>query len=164
MAAIALQLEEEIDYLPRKTAPSAKRQECVLLIEDNTDAMLLVKYAIEEHGAGKYRLEWANSLSDGLEQLSHGGVDLVLLDLGLPECSGPQSYAWVRELAPNIPVVVLTGDACDETEFEVTASGVAGYLVKDQVSGALLLNTIQTALGTKKHRKNVINRLFRPLA
>jgi hypothetical protein len=35
--------------------------------------------------------------------------------------------------------VVLTGDACDETEFEVTASGVAGYLVKDHVSGSLLL-------------------------
>jgi len=89
----------------------------------------------------------------------------VLLDLGLPDSSGPESYAWVREVSPKVPVVVLTGNGSEETEFAVTASGVEGYLVKDQVSGSLLLQAIRAALYANKQRKlrqPMIPRLFEP--
>ncbi len=158
MAAIATllkddELEEELQERSRWVpGPFAKRQERVLLIEDNEEAMHLVRYALEEHGGGKYSLEWAESLIAGLEQLSAGGVDIVLLDLGLPESSGPESYAWVREIAPSVPVVVLTGDDREETEFAVAAGGAEGYLVKDNVSGARLLQVIRAALDSKKRR------------
>jgi DNA-binding NarL/FixJ family response regulator len=76
----------------------------------------------------------------------------VLLDLGLPDSSGPESYAWVREVSPQIPVVVLTGNTSRETEMAVTAGGVAGYLVKDQVSGSLLLQAISAALYANEQR------------
>ena len=155
MAAAALELQEdELESLPLVTAPTAREQECVLLIEDSEEAMFLVRYALQEYGEGRYRLEWANSLSVGLDQLSHGGIDIVLLDLGLPESSGPESYAWVREIAPSVPVVVLTGDERAETEFAVTASGVEGYLVKDQVSGSLLLQAIRAALYANKNQED----------
>lgn len=155
MAALAIELhEDELECMPLATAPAVRKQECVLLIEDSEEAMFLVRFALQEYGQGRYRLEWANSLSTGLDQLAGGGIDLVLLDLGLPESSGPESYAWVREIAPQVPVVVLTGDERAETEFAVTASGVEGYLVKDQASGALLLQTIRAALyANKKQRK-----------
>jgi CheY-like chemotaxis protein len=169
--ATALQLEdEELECLPRVTEPAATHQECVLLIEDSEEAMFLVRYALQEHGNGKYRLEWAESLSAGLNHLAEGGVDVVLLDLGLPESSGPESYAWVREIAPHVPVVVLTGDDREETEFAVTASGVEGYLVKDQVSGSHLLQALRAALyANKQQRKregkksgNIVLNLFKP--
>jgi DNA-binding response OmpR family regulator len=152
MAAVALQLDDVdlLEYCPRKTAPEPRRQACVLLIEDSEDAMFLVRYALEEYGEGKYRLEWCSSLCAGLDQISRGGIDIILLDLGLPESSGPESYAWIREVAPKVPVVVLTGDAREETEFAVTASGAEGYLVKDQVSGIVLLNSICSALHANK--------------
>jgi DNA-binding NarL/FixJ family response regulator len=70
----------------------------------------------------------------------------VLLDLGLPDCSSLLSYAWVREAAPELPVVILTGDTSEETEFSVFASGVEHYLVKGQASGAVLVNAIAEAL------------------
>ena len=111
---------------------------------------MLVRYALQQYGEGKYRLVWAQRLSEGLDQILKGGVDIVLLDLGLPESSGPESYAWVREIAADIPVVVLTGDAREETEAAVTASGVEYYLVKDQVSGSVLLRAIRAALSAKK--------------
>ena len=166
MSAVALQLvDEDLESLPRAAGPAPKLQECVLLIEDNEEAMWLVRYALQEYGNGKYRLEWANSLSEGLDQLSKGGVDIVLLDLGLPDSSGPESYAWVREVSPKVPVVVLTGNTSVETEFAVTASGVEGYLVKDQVSGSLLLQAIRAALYAnkqKKQRQPGFPRLFEP--
>jgi CheY-like chemotaxis protein len=151
MAAATFQfnLDEETD-LPCAAAPAEKLQECVLLIEDSDDAMFLVQYALEEYGDGRYRLEWANTLNDGASQLSKGGVDLILLDLGLPDSSGPESYAFVRDVASKTPVVVLTGDEREETESAVAASGAQGYLVKDKVSGSLLLRTIRAALQAHK--------------
>lgn len=116
--------------------------------------MLLVRYALQEYGQGRYRLEWTNSLSERLRQLSKGGVDLVLLDLRLPEASGPVCYAWIREAVPEVPVIVLTGDTCDETESSVLASGVEGYLVKHQISGSLLLEVIRGALAANQRRQN----------
>lgn len=147
-----VQLNDAVDCLPRETTPTGKPQECVLLIEDSEDAMLLVRYALQEFGNGKYRLEWAKGLSEGLDQLSKGKIDIVLLDLGLPDSSGPSSYAWVREIAPEVPVLVLTGDTREETEFAVTASGVEDYLVKDQVSGHLLIQAIHAALYANRQK------------
>ena len=146
-----LQMDDlDQECLPLATAPTPVRQDCVLLIEDNEEAMWLVRYALQEHGNGRYHLEWADNLSGGVNQIHKGGVDVILLDLGLPESSGPESYAWVREVAPKIPVVVLTGDAREETEFAVTASGAEGYLVKDLVSGSLLLEAVRAALYANK--------------
>lgn len=151
MPAMLLDVDEsELNCLPQRASTAAMQQECVLLIEDSEEAMLLVRFALEEYGQGMYRLEWADSLSKGLDHLSKGGVDVILLDLGLPDSSGPESYAWVREIAPEVPVVVLTGDQREETEFAVTASGVERYLVKDHVSGVHLVEAIRAALYATK--------------
>lgn len=146
----SLQTCDVIDTLPRSNAQVEKRQECVLLIEDNEEAMLLVRYALQEYGDGTYRLEWADGLSAGLYRLSKGGIDLVLLDLGLPESSGPASYAAVRKAAPDLPILVLTGDTREQTEVAISASGVEDFLVKDDISGSLLLQAIRTALYTNR--------------
>jgi DNA-binding response OmpR family regulator len=146
MAAATIPLDELAYDFPAATGPTARRKQCVLSIEDSKDAMWLVLVALEKYGYGKYRLEWANCLSDGLSRILKGGIDVVLLDLGLPDCSSHLSYAWVREAAPDVPVVILTGDASEETEFSVFASGAEHYLVKGQASGAVLVNAIEEAL------------------
>ena len=102
---------DELDCMPQRIKTAAMQQKCILLIEDSEEAMLLVRFAVEEYGKGAFRLEWAHNLSSGLDHLAQGGIDIVLLDLGLPESSGAESYAWVREIAPELPVVVLTGDS-----------------------------------------------------
>jgi len=160
MATAATQLYEYIENFEFSSwpiAPAATLQECVLLIEDTEEAMWLVRLALEEHGNGRYRLEWAVTLNEGLEYLSNGGVDVVLLDLGLPDSSGSQSYAWVREVSPEVPVVVLTGNTSQETEMALTAGGVDGYLIKDRVSGSLLLQAIGAALHATRQRVEPTN-------
>lgn len=136
------------------TAPGIT-QERILLIEDNEEATFLVEAAIEKYGNGRYKLEWAKCLTEGREQLLKGGVDLVLLDLGLPESSGALTYESIRAIAPEVPVLVLTGDGAQETESRVTADGGEDYLVKDQVSGPLLLRAIQSALYASKLKRRV---------
>jgi DNA-binding NarL/FixJ family response regulator len=153
MAAIAIQLDNDPECLPLATAPHAKLQVRVLLIEDSEEAMWLVRFSLQEFGHGRYLLEWVTNLSEGIKQLSAGVADIVLLDLGLPESSGAESYACVHEVAPETPVVVLTADSREETECAVTARGAEGYLIKDQVSGSLLLQAIRAALYVNKQRK-----------
>jgi DNA-binding response OmpR family regulator len=153
MASLALNINESSDRLTEARDPTEKPQECVLLIEDNEEAMFLVQCALKEYGNGAYRLEWTNTLTRGLARLSKGAVDLVLLDLGLPESQGASSYSQIRTAAPDVPVLVLTGDSREETEAAVAASGVEDYLVKDEVSGSLLLQAIRAALHTNKRWK-----------
>jgi DNA-binding response OmpR family regulator len=128
-------------------------QECVLLIEDSEEAMLLVRYSLHAFGGGRYRLKWVESLSEGLAELAQGGVDIVLVDLGLPDSTGPSSLASVREAAPEVSVLVLTGDTSEETEFAAAAYGMDDYLVKDQLSGALLVNAIRSSIRANRLQK-----------
>jgi DNA-binding response OmpR family regulator len=162
MAKIVLETGEiQTDETVYRASPRAlhdtRHEESVLLIEDSEDAMLLVRYALNEYGDGRFKLEWESCLQDGLARIAQGGTDVILLDLGLPECSGATSYAKVREAAPHLPVVVLTGDTREETELSVFSGGVEDYLVKDQVSGSLLITVLDEALrkNRRQHPKNM---------
>lgn len=132
--------------------PAAEPLARVLLIEDNQEEMLLVQYTLEEYGQGRYELEWTNRLALGLERLRSGGLDVVLLDLGLPECNGIMSYVAVRNEAPDIPTIILTGDEREQTEQLVMTYGAEDYLVKSEVSGLHLLRAIRSAIYRSKSR------------
>jgi DNA-binding response OmpR family regulator len=142
----------ELNELPATTAPAPQALARVLLIEDNQEEMLLVQYNLEEFGHGRFELEWCNRLSDGIERLEQGGVDVVLLDLGLPECDGAVSYVAVRNTAPDIPAIVLTGDEREQTEQLVMNYGADDYLIKNEVSGLQLLRAIRSAIYRKRNR------------
>ncbi len=111
-----------------------------------------VQHALKEHGNGKYKLEWKQCLSDGLSRLLHGGIDLILLDLGLGDCSSPFTEAWIRKAAPKVPILVLTGDPCGEIESSLPS--IERHLVKGQVSALGLVQAIGDALGTSMPPKN----------
>jgi DNA-binding response OmpR family regulator len=147
MAAQTVPLRELGAALPGKPDQISKRQQCILLIEDNEDAIRWLLSVVTKYGHCKYKLEWAGCLSDGLSRLLDGGIDLVVLDLGLPDCSSLFSYGWVREAAPEVPIVVLTADMDDETDFAAVASGMSRYLVKGQASGKTVVDAIKEALG-----------------
>ena len=136
---IALRSTDAID-IPRKL------KQCVLLIEDDENAMHWVRHALKEYGNGKYKLEWKQCLSDGLSRLLNGGIDLILLDLGLGDCSGPFTEAWVRKAAPKVPIVVLSGDPAGE--IESSAPNIEKHLVKGHVSPSDLVQAISDALST----------------
>jgi two-component system sensor histidine kinase UhpB len=123
-----------------------------LLIEDNPEQMVLIQTSLQEFGQGWYRLDWASRLIDAIEHLGkaripgEGRIDVVLLDLGLPECNGYDSYLAVRKKVPDLPVVVLTGDCREKTVHMVIRGGADGYLVKEEASGLRLIEAIQDAI------------------
>ena len=146
---------QDPDRSRRETKPTDNAQKCVLLIEDNEDAMQLVRYALQRYGNGEYRLEWVKDLHSGIDRLAKSSIDIVLLDLGLPDGVGASSYSWVHAVAPEMPVLVFTGDMREGTEFAVITRGADDYLVKDQVSGGQLVQAIRDTLGRRKQGRRL---------
>lgn len=122
----------------------------VLLIEDNPGDVRLIKEMLAEVKNISFDLEWKDRLSTGIEKLAKGGVDIVLLDLMLPDSPrGIDTFTRVQAAAPEIPVVVLTG--LDDETFAITAvrRGAQDYLVKGKVNSELLAHTIRYAIARK---------------
>ena len=81
----------------------------VLLIEDNPGDAELVKETLADAGGAAFHVDCAEALLPGLDRLARGGIDLVLLDLSLPDSHGLDGLTAIRTHAPHLPVVVLTG-------------------------------------------------------
>ena len=105
----------------------------VLSVEDNPgDARLIGELLVESDLP--FSVENVERLSDGLARLRRGGVDVVLLDLSLPDSSGLETLTAMRAEAPDVPIVVLTGHG-DEPQLglEAVRQGAEDYLVKGEL-------------------------------
>ncbi len=111
------------------TKPSIK----VLLIEDNRDDAQLMMEALAKEPYAFFELTHAERLSTGLAHLKAGGIDLVLLDLNLPDSDGLDTLSRVRVEAPNVPVVVLTAFDDEALAAQALQKGAQDYLVKGYV-------------------------------
>jgi DNA-binding response OmpR family regulator len=71
----------------------------------------LVRNYLTEHREDRFHIEWIPDLLDAMFRLLHGGVDVVLLDLGLPETDGDKSSRGIHGMTEGkIPIVILTSD------------------------------------------------------
>jgi len=122
----------------------------ILLLEDNPGDVRLLREGLTEGSGATFELEVVDRLSAGLECLAKGGIDLILLDLGLPDCQGLETLAKMNVAAPHLPIVVLTG--MDDENLAVLAmhTGAQDYLVKGQVDSRLLARTIRYAIERKR--------------
>jgi two-component system, NarL family, sensor histidine kinase UhpB len=118
----------------------------VLLIEDDRDEATLVKLLLESPRGDDVALEWEESLGGGIERLKRGGFDLILLDLSLTDSTGFETFRRIREQAPGLPIVVLTGLNEKRTVSLVLGAGAQDYLVKGQVNGHAMRRSIRYAM------------------
>ncbi len=126
--------------------PSGGRPCTVLLIEDNTGDARLIQEMLRRSQRAPVRLECAEGLASGLELLAKGGLDLVLLDLSLPESQGIDTLLRVRSRAPGVPVVVLTSSGDEDLGNRSVQSGAQDYLIKGQVDGPMLARAMRYAI------------------
>lgn len=109
----------------------------VLLIEDNPGDADLVRLRLVE-GKSAVNVSYAGKLSEGLASLAKNSPSVVLLDLNLPDSRGAETFRKVLEKAPNVPVVILSGQDDEGLAIKALHQGVQDYLVKGSItSGAL---------------------------
>lgn len=122
----------------------------VLLIEDNPGDAYLIRKALIEAKPLKVVLECVDRLSRGIERLSSGNHDLVLLDLSLPDSEGLETFNQLREHVPDVPVIILTGLQDERLGVRAVQGGAEEYLVKDETRSNSLIRAVQYAL--ERHR------------
>jgi DNA-binding NarL/FixJ family response regulator len=123
-----------------------KRTLNILLIEDNPSDADLVEHLLRKSEETRMEVHWRELLATGLLCLTEGHVDLVLLDLSLPDSDGLESLAEVYWQAPHVPVVVLTGLDDEETAIKAVKMGAQAYLVKNDLNLKLLIRSIEHAI------------------
>ncbi len=122
----------------------------VLLIEDDPEDVSMIREMLSGVEHFRFELQCADRLSVGLERLSEGGIDVILLDLLLPDCSGLETLIKVHANSPELPIVVLTGLGDVELAFEGVMKGAQDYLLKNQLESHLLARTMRYAVERKR--------------
>jgi sigma-B regulation protein RsbU (phosphoserine phosphatase) len=118
----------------------------VLLIEDNPGDADLVRLRLME-GNSSVEVNCAERLSDGLASLARlPSPSIVLLDLNLPDSHGANTFRSVLEKAPNIPVIILSGQEDEALAIKALHQGVQDYLVKSDITGNHLDRVMRYAI------------------
>jgi CheY-like chemotaxis protein len=122
----------------------------ILLVEDSAADVQLLQEMITELESDLFHpfiiyLTHATSIK---EAVSHAGshFDAVLLDLTLPDSKGMNTVSSIVGLFKAVPVVVLTGISDAELGLAAVKGGAQDYLIKNEITGALLLRSIQYAI------------------
>ncbi len=95
-------------------------------------------------------LEHAGTFESGVARLEKGGIDLLLLDLDLPDKKGIRSFLEINRRVPMIPAVILSVLHDDSLALEAVRRGAQDYLFKNEIRSDLLLRTIRFAM--ERHR------------
>ncbi len=116
----------------------------ILLVEDNPDEEVIVRRLLSKSSIiGD--LTTVARIRDCLGLIDDKLVDMVLLDLSLPDSKGLEGLHRLRAHAPEIPIIILTGSSDIETAEQAVRSGAQDYLVKGQLEGNLLLHAVRFA-------------------
>jgi len=118
----------------------------ILLVEDNPADADLIRELLPASGAVSFQVEAVARLSSALARLQSAGIDLVLLDLGLPDSQGLETLRQLRASAPEVPVIVLTGNNDRMIGLQAAQGGAQDFLVKGQLTQDLLERAIRYSL------------------
>ena len=120
----------------------------VLLIEDNPEFATLVQdWLSAASRKDEVALVWAETLEAGLKRLRQPDIDVVLLDLGLPDSDGYSTFEALLHLGPSMrPVIILSGEEDRRLALQMIQCGAQDYLCKTSCNGETLLRALKFAL------------------
>jgi len=117
----------------------------VLLIEDNPGDADLVRLRLGE-GKSDVQVNCVPRLADALACLEVETPSLVLLDLNLPDSHGAETFRRIMQKAPNVPVVILSGQDDEALAIKAVHQGVQDYLVKGDITSKQLERALRYAV------------------
>jgi PAS domain S-box-containing protein len=124
----------------------------ILLVEDNAGDAKLIRELLSRVSGAKFTLECVDRLDPALARLQADPPDVVLLDLGLPDSQGHETFDAVHDAAPEAPIIVLTNVSDDVMAVRVVHEGAQDYLLKGQMNGQVLWRAICYAIERQRVR------------
>jgi DNA-binding response OmpR family regulator len=120
-----------------------KKEYNILLVEDNDGDIRIINELLKEQSFLSFKITTAGSLGEAIRLLSEFRYDTILLDLGLPDSFGFETFRKVSSLFPMInAVIILTG--LNDTELGLSAvnQGAQDYIIKGQLDSDKLIKSI----------------------
>lgn len=114
----------------------------ILLVEDSPVEAHLIRSIL---GATSFRVTSVDRLSDAVSVLRSSDIDVILLDLNLPDSQGSETLDTVLEHAGSIAIVVLTANGDEQAALDAVAMGAQDYLIKGTASGDTIVRSIRYA-------------------
>lgn len=102
--------------------------EKILVIDDELDMLMLLRMIIEDNT--DYEVETTNNPSEALKMVMENDYDLVISDLKMPGMDGLELFDEVREMDPDLPLIIITAYGSLETSDEAIKKGVADFITK----------------------------------
>jgi signal transduction histidine kinase len=125
----------------------------LLIIEDNPGDVRLLREMLDENDSHRAELIHAGTMHEAMQHLAKNAVDIILLDLGLPDAQGLAAIKSIRAAAPQVPLVVLTGMDDELLAMRSLQEGAQDYLIKGQVETRGLLRALRYAGERKRLEK-----------
>jgi DNA-binding NtrC family response regulator len=131
----------------------------VLLVEDNAGDVRLLREMFSKERADSFELTHLLRMGDAEVHLAKGGVDIVLLDMGLPDGHGLETVRRTHAAAPGVPMIVRTGSDDEALAAEAMKEGAQDYLIKGQIESRALPRALRHAI--ERHRMQTETDLIR---
>jgi len=125
----------------------------ILVIDDELDMLMLLRMIIEDNT--NYEVETTNNPSEALKLLTEKDYNLVISDLKMPGMDGIELFDELREIKPDVPVIIMTAYGSLETSEEAMKKGVADFITKPFRKDSILF-TISRVLELAKIRQENI--------
>lgn len=100
----------------------------ILVVDDELDMLMLLRMMIED--STDYEVETTNNPSEALKMLTEKDVDLIISDLKMPGLDGMELFDEVKDIKPDIPVIIITAYGSLEIADEAMKKGVADFITK----------------------------------
>lgn len=136
----------------------------LLLVEDNPGDARLLGMMFDRHGSYDIALTHVESMGEAEKHLAERAVDIIVLDLGLPDAQGLEAVKRAHAAAPRVPLVVLTGLDDESQAAQALQAGAQEHLIKGQIDArglframhyAIERKTMEAALFEEKERAQV---------
>jgi len=126
------------------------RNTSLLIVEDNPADVLLIKEQLSEAPRKHYDITVEETLAEAIERLKTGDIDVVLLDLSLPDSSGLDTVRTLITKYPGVVIIVLTGLQDEQVALQAVRYGAQDYIEKNQITSNLLNRSISYSIERKK--------------
>ncbi|MGZ7044517.1 MAG: response regulator, partial [Methanobacterium sp.] len=127
----------------------------VLLIEDNIADAALIREMLKEAPNQRFNLYNSQRLNEGLENLKKEDIDVILLDLNLPDSHGLETFKKAKE-GIEIPIVILSAYDDEDAAIKAVKGEAQDYLIKGNVDSNLLSRSISYAIERKSNEVELL--------
>lgn len=121
----------------------------ILIIENNLDDYKLFKKMIAQVKETTFEMQHVADMKTGIQHLMKEHIDIVLLDLNLPDSKGLNTLKKLHSKVPEVPIIVLTAHKEEDLAVKAIREGAQDCFIKGQVNSSLLVRSIRYAIERK---------------